>query len=279
MLRPTQAHDTETTHYFKTKGFEATAEEKRRLLYVALTRAQDHLYVGGWTTGKELSNDCWYRIIQDALDIKSGSYRFPRMGHEINPREVEKESSLPIEEVTLPLWAQIPPLEPLKIKVEAIEEKIPPTAAMDRGIMIHRFFEYLPELPEDQRYRAACLMIEKEGLFPADWERDIHNTLEMLTDPEFKHLFGSNSLAEVPVSGMIDGVPFQGRIDRLYVTTDTLTIVDFKTNRNPAKNLEDVSQAYIKQLEGYETALRTIYPNHKISKVLLWTAGPRIQFI
>ena len=72
-------------------------------------------------------------------------------------------------------------------------------------------------------------------------------------------------------------MPFQGRIDRLLVTSDTLTIVDYKTNRNPPMNLEDTPEAYIKQLEGYEMAMKTIYPNHKVLKILLWTAGPMIQ--
>jgi ATP-dependent exoDNAse (exonuclease V) beta subunit len=41
--------------------------------------------------------------------------------------------------------------------------------------------------------------------------------------------------------------------------------------------LKDIPDAYVKQLEGYATALRSIYPHHQIRKVLLWTAGPKVQ--
>ena len=275
MLRPTQTQDTEATKYFKEKGAEAEAEEKRRLLYVALTRAQDYLYVGGWTSGKDLSHDCWYRIIQDVLEMKSGTYRFSQGNHEHDALN-SAEDKLPQEILPLPAWANTQP-EVIYEKGTLSEKKVPSNAAMERGILIHRFFEYLPQLPEHRRYEAACQMVEKERLIQSEWEKDIKATLKILEDATFKEIFGPSALAEVPVSGVVDGIPFQGRIDRLLVTPDTITIVDYKTDRNPA--LDSIPDAYVKQLESYAMALRSIYPNHKIRKILLWTTGPKIQEI
>lgn len=277
MLRPTQSQDTERTHYFKLKGSESEAEEKRRLLYVALTRAQDCLYVGGWTSGKDLSDDCWYRIMQDAVEMKSGTYRFSQGEHEqALPPPVEEplQESLP-----LPIWVHSQPIGVAKIKDNLTEKRALSTDAMERGILIHRFFEYLPQLPEDRLYRAACQMVEKEGLILSEWEKDIQATLQILRDPVFKDIFGPNSLPEVPISGSIDGTPFQGRIDRLLVTSDTVTIIDYKTDRKPPSRLEDVPHGYVKQLESYAVALRSIYPNHEVRKILLWTTGPLVQEI
>ena len=42
-------------------------EEARRLLYVALTRAEDRLYVCGWRGGNRPSADCWYETIRSGL--------------------------------------------------------------------------------------------------------------------------------------------------------------------------------------------------------------------
>jgi len=275
LLRPTQPQDTEATKYFKGKGAEAEAEEKRRLLYVALTRAQDYLYVGGWTSGKDLSSDCWYRIIQEALEVKSGAYRFSQGNHEQAPSFAEDK---PHQEIlSLPVWAYMQPAEAGQEKNNLKEKKTRSNAAVERGILIHRFFEYLPQLPEGRRYEAACQMVKKEGLTQSEWEGDIEATLKMLNDVTFKEIFGPGALAEVPVSGLIDGLPFQGRIDRLLVTPDQITIVDYKTDRNPP--LGSVPDAYVEQLESYAVALRSIYPNHKIRKILLWTTGPKIQEI
>ena len=48
MLCPSQASDTQGTQALKAQRDEQAAREQYRLLYVALTRAQDRLYIGGW---------------------------------------------------------------------------------------------------------------------------------------------------------------------------------------------------------------------------------------
>ena len=43
-------------------------EESNRLLYVAMTRARDRLYVVGWETKKKRPPDCWYNLISEGLE-------------------------------------------------------------------------------------------------------------------------------------------------------------------------------------------------------------------
>ncbi len=43
-------------------------EERNRLLYVAMTRARDRLYIAGYHTGKAPDKGCWYEIIKEHLD-------------------------------------------------------------------------------------------------------------------------------------------------------------------------------------------------------------------
>ena len=46
----------------------ADGEERRRLLYVAMTRAADRLVVCGWNnSGKDLPEDCWYHAVRNRL--------------------------------------------------------------------------------------------------------------------------------------------------------------------------------------------------------------------
>ena len=45
----------------------AEAEERNRLLYVALTRARDRLYVAGFEGRNAPPPDCWYNLIRDGL--------------------------------------------------------------------------------------------------------------------------------------------------------------------------------------------------------------------
>ena len=54
-------------------------EEYRRLLYVALTRAEDRLYVGGWQTGeKRVPEDSWYSLVATGCATRAAS-RSPSM--------------------------------------------------------------------------------------------------------------------------------------------------------------------------------------------------------
>ena len=280
MLRPTQAQDTDKTRHLKNRAAEAELEEKRRLLYVALTRAQDRLYVGGWTSGKEISPDCWYQVIKDALNLKNGTH-FYQSGEHRPDKLGKSDLGEPTDGVaiSLPDWARNPLKEVVKEKGESREKKAPTTAAIERGILIHRFFEFLPQISLEERYKAAHQMIEKEGLNRAEWEKDIETTLQILEDPNFREIFGPNSLAEVPITGTVEGVPFQGRIDRLHVTAETLTIIDYKSNQDVPTCVEEIPEVYVKQLEGYAKALRSIYPDHEIRKILLWTEGPMIQVV
>jgi ATP-dependent helicase/nuclease subunit A len=45
-----------------------TEDEYRRLLYVAMTRAADRLYICGYKGPREVPANCWYRLVQEALD-------------------------------------------------------------------------------------------------------------------------------------------------------------------------------------------------------------------
>ena len=46
-------------------------EEQNRLLYVAMTRAEDRLYVGGWVGSRKPDRGCWYERIETGLRASS----------------------------------------------------------------------------------------------------------------------------------------------------------------------------------------------------------------
>ena len=54
-------------------------EEYRRLLYVALTRAEDRLYIGGWQTGQMrngVPEESWYSLIAAGLRERATAIAF-----------------------------------------------------------------------------------------------------------------------------------------------------------------------------------------------------------
>jgi ATP-dependent helicase/nuclease subunit A len=114
----------------------------------------------------------------------------------------------------------------------------------------------LVEFPSD---RHAALLAEAEAVIDA---------------PEFARYFGPGSRAEVPIVGRIGVRGVAGRIDRLLVEADRVTIVDFKTGRMPPSGPQEVPANYLAQMAAYRAVLRQIYPKREIDLVLVWTDGP-----
>ena len=251
-------------------------QEKRRLLYVAITRAKDQLYICGYGKG---GTDNWYDLILDALpeQIQPDSDGIIRWCSEQKAViKAKTNPALPVDFDAIPIWAtQIPTeersittLSPSKLVSEpeewAPEESVLTQSqelAMRRGTYLHKLLQFLPSLPADKRLTYA------QQNCPADIDLP-NNLLTIFDDPALKDIFGPTSLAEVPVVGIINGQNFVGQIDRLVVLPDEIKIIDFKTNRFVPKQVPEI---YKKQLNAYKDLLKTIFPDRIIKAYILWT--------
>jgi ATP-dependent helicase/nuclease subunit A len=112
------------------------------------------------------------------------------------------------------------------------------------------------------------------GLDPAQQEALLAETLAVLDHPDMAALFGPDSIAEVPVVGLVGGRAIAGRIDRLVVQDDAVLIVDYKTLRPVPASEDDIPPLYLDQLRAYGAAVAAVYPGRELRCALLWTDGP-----
>ena len=99
----------------------AEAEERNRLLYVALTRARDRLYVAGFENGQQPPADCWYNLIRQALEgqLQTAKDRLGQLIWQLSSAQTAKldrpEVLAPAGKAApLPAWARRDaPAEPL----------------------------------------------------------------------------------------------------------------------------------------------------------------------
>ncbi len=297
----------------------AAREEYHRLLYVAMTRARDRLYICGWETKRGREAGCWYDLVFDGLqglaretmDADGGTvWRYEtEQGQETT--EDAGQPQLPPEPRPLPDWAlagapeESPatlPVAPSSILDHAAtpagaplpeQDADPPDRLADqsrflRGQIVHALLQHLPALGDAAWAETASRYVKARGSELDEMARRaiVEETLRILNDSDFAPLFGPDSLAEVPLVGRIarageSGPAFDiaGQIDRLVALDNAVLIVDYKTNRPPPVRPEDVAPGYLAQLAAYRAAIREIFPGKTIRAALLWTDGPHLMEI
>jgi ATP-dependent helicase/nuclease subunit A len=305
---PARAAYDELAEAERTRANARRDQEYRRLLYVAMTRAEDRLYVCGWHTQKTAPDGNWYTLIKAGLAGRAEAIDDPFLAaagetdgatvlrlacpQESSPEGEAKPAEIVVPPAALPQWAREPPTpEPTPPRVLAPSrppEDEPPVRAplgpddgarFRRGTLIHRLLQTLPEVPPEKRADAARRWLAHAARdVPEETRADIAaETLRVLAEPSFVPLFGPGSRAEVPLSGAIDGVLIAAQIDRLVVTPDAVLVVDYKTNRPPPETEDQVAGLYRRQMALYRALLRSIFPGRTIRCALLWTDGPKLM--
>jgi ATP-dependent helicase/nuclease subunit A len=291
----------------------AQEREYRRLLYVALTRAEDRLYVCGWSMQRAAPEGCWYKLVETALAGVAEPVEFtlgaPEAGGWSGPgwRLHQAQKAAPDKEQLdaesaggatpdLPDWARRPPppesapprpLAPSR-PAQAEPAALSPLGGdngqrFQRGRLIHRLLQSLPDLVPDRRQTAATRFLAgaAPNLSEAARAEILEATLGVLNHADFAEVFGPDSAAEVPLVGVVDSAEgpqvISGQVDRLCVSDNHVLIVDYKTNRPASADEDHVSVLYIRQLAAYRAVLTKIYPQRRIRCALLWTDGPRLM--
>jgi ATP-dependent helicase/nuclease subunit A len=272
-------------------------EEYRRLLYVALTRAADRLYICGYETKHGVRPGCWYDLVAKAFakedtvpfhfdDHWSGKgWRIERHGKPDKPSE--RPARRGDGAAVVPPWARAEPgreepaLRPLAPSRPAEEE--PPVRSpfadesrFRRGRLVHRLLQTLPDLPPASRRAAALRYLARpgEGLGAAEIESIANETLALLDDPACAPVFAAGSLAEVPITGALGAHIVSGQVDRLAIGAREILVIDYKTNRSPPAQAPAL---YVRQMAAYRALLGLIYPGRTVRCFLLWTVGPTLS--
>ncbi|MEM7226354.1 MAG: double-strand break repair helicase AddA [Pseudomonadota bacterium] len=289
----------------------AQADEYRRLLYVAMTRAEDRLYVCGWQTKTKAPESCWYRLIEQAVETNSEPFEFGAdleggwggPGRRLSQAQEIPPPPTPLAEAVmgaprpLPGWTrEPPPPEPRPPRPLVPSRPAEEPAALSpltpagvprflRGLLVHSLLQHLPELAPERRRAAGLRYLAGAAaeLVAEEQAALLDEVLAILEDSRFAALFGPESRAEVPIAGLVPGpdgpeVAF-GQLDRLVVGPQEVLVVDYKTNRPAPLHTRDIPSIYLKQLKVYHALLSQAYPGRTVRCALLWTEGPRLMQI
>lgn len=278
---------------------EAKAEEMAehwRLLYVAMTRAEEALFIGGalGKREKEPHADSWYaRLAAQFPDLPEHDPIWEAR----RERGSQPEAILKVgaetdgARIELPAWVLAPigpeprpprPLAPSSAGEDQGADPPLPAAiaalAARRGVLMHSLIERLPDLAPALRAEKGAAWLARMAADFSEAERAdmLARAMAVIAAPEWADLFGPSALAEVPLAATVAGRVIAGTADRLLIEDDRVLVADFKTARRPPASLAEVPLATLRQMGAYAAALEVIFPGKRVEAVVLYTQTPQL---
>ena len=281
---------------------EKEKEERNRLLYVAMTRAEKWLIVAG--AGKvQDASECWHSQITEGIEAAGGVRLTTPLGDGrrleygnwpvMKKANVEKNSK---NQTEVPTWTQNSPVNQEERSVLISPSDLPGSKALpsdinwdsetakNYGSYVHLLLESLPvHTMENWRQVASNLRVKLEQ--PIDGDVALHayeNAKQVLSAPDLCWIFEKDTFAEVPFVAVLPEYSersFHGIIDRLIVQKETVFVIDFKTNRVIPETVSQIPIGILNQMVIYEHAIKQLYPNYTVKTGILWTSKSKFMEI
>jgi len=256
-------------------------QEDANLLYVALTRAEQYLYISASNKA-----DGWYEDICKVFDVsdaaKLDTHCLCEAGLPPAPPAVATNTKTPVIEVHPGLQQRLHPVARQQeiapshaVNWQAGHQTVIDEDARERGVIIHAMLEALAREPDMDvlSFRNRFSQIEEQQL-QGYWQEAhnvIHHFAELYNPEQFDQAF-----CEVPLLYTEGEQIVHGVIDRLICYPQRILIVDYKTHRlDPKDDLTQAAIPYQQQLRLYAEGIRRLYPNKAVSCQVLFTCLPQ----
>ena len=273
-------------------NIQSKTQEDVNLLYVAMTRAAQYLYLVG---DSNTQSDTWFQHLVKIYDIDN----------EENSHGYEKELEAFLPETTKSTYKENIPKETVSplyderltkpITTHPVNHEIAPSYSEDlhysghgdkgtkRGLLIHELLNLLT---------CEKNIYDKEILANPDFFRhrlniDIDNSMftsaineakSVLQHRDFADFFLPDnflkSYNEVPICYEHNNKTVNGIIDRLIEFKDKVIIVDYKSHATDKHKMAGIAERYTKQMHYYRNGIQLLWPDKPVETYLLFTAIP-----
>jgi len=266
-------------------------DERMRLLYVAMTRAENWLIIAA---AGDADKDCWYAYAQAGLGALGAAPLVRAEGIGLRwesgiwPEAAREAPAIPAphQTETLPDWADAhagtppqadEPLSPSKLGGAKVVGSDPEGLALEealaRGTALHWALEHFPKHPQDRWDKIAAAG-------PDGMAGVMDEAKAVLAAPALAPVFAPDTLAEVSITAELaelDNRRISGQIDRLIISDTEVLAVDFKSNAAVPATPKDTPEGLLRQMGAYHAALAQLYPDRKITCAILWTRAAELM--
>ncbi len=263
------------------------SNEFYRLLYVAMTRARDKLYISGWEDGNGEHKKSWYNSIYEVIKDKACKKIDPilqQKGEEfVNPEilfigevnpcddyelndkiennnlsiDIPKYFYQNVENNNIYLREEEKPISPLMTDIDDNEK------SMIKGKIIHKILENIKDYNNIDIDEKITQFLIKSNV--ENYDKILFQIKNILNNNDLKFLFDENSFAEVEL--VSEGKTY--RIDKLIIKDNCVYIIDYKTD-TIVPDRKNIPSKYINQLKEYKKIISNIYPDYEIKTYILW---------
>ncbi|WP_236870181.1 UvrD-helicase domain-containing protein [Candidatus Bandiella numerosa] len=240
-------------------------QESLRLLYVAMTRAEDELYIFGDSGNKK---DSWYSIAKTIL--ADNFVKYFELG--ISDQKHFKDEGLVLENFELPSYYKedyiVENIE--KKEIASLANQLYSNLPVARGNFIHQILSDASKIPTENftNYIANLAGNSSFNLIP---KREIEEIKLIAKDivHKFPDIFINEVLSEVSINNLAAKTDTIIKIDKLIVKDDNIEIIEIKADKAKILSKSNLPDEYSRQIEIYKQCISHIYPNKKISCKIL----------
>lgn len=276
----------------KTRIKEEQAIEEMRLLYVAMTRAKNLLFISG-ALSKEARANKNERFATSHLGFIQTA-----INNDLGLSSKIKTASIPVESESETVQRDVIPIDlsftypnaravttPVKYTVtglldagDEVSYPITKSESAEVGTLYHKVMQNIPFDTSPENIQKAFSKLVLDGVVSEDEIKTVSEDIisRVLSLPIIKRASGCKCLKEqefllhVPHSDIIEGgisdeVVLQGVID-LLVLDKTPIVIDYKYS---GKSTEKLKKTYEKQLRLYEMAVKEILGVNKVEVYLI----------
>ena len=270
--------------------------EYLRLLYVAMTRAEDYLIICGHNRRTNVSNKAWYSLVRNAMItcgnqvdgdgdtddavLYYGDYELQEFGamcranseHGVqltdnydNHLKRQRLSVMENDYMTSCYDAS-----------DAMDEKKQlhnydpwlENSAVEYGIIFHKILEDAANARRLDLLNQHPLL---RKLALPQRQRMQNSIQKIVANLEFISLLDHDFHTELSIGhASLQGEAELYRIDLLILKGDRVIIIDYKSDRNPPTCVEDIEPGYLLQLEKYQNMVAKLYKTKTVESKIMW---------
>ncbi len=278
--------------------------EYHRLLYVAMTRAENYLYICGWKNHKSLNPGSWYNLIRTGIkaraSIEKDSFlstqnlapnsNVLRLAASKFEKTFKRQSLRKPEQLpSLPVWARTTAtaqnLSPrvFTSRLPTVPDRREIVIVDSTGALVSKLLQWLPDYPAHKRPEQARSFLADPSLqLSHNRRKEIElSALKILTAPSLNIIFVPESRGAVKISGNFTraGVhyKFSDTIDRLVVKDEGILLVNFIPGSDSPTDASNIRHRALMEMAASQVLVKQIYSDRLIECAFLLLREPKLE--